>query len=479
MAPIRTRIKNPSDDTSRSCRVRRKIANKRSEVESFQHEALDLQRNVIHAFRISTERGIIRLALEHVEASSEHTAVSYMWGNASPCRNILINGKTLTVRQNLYDFLHEMRRRGRQDWFWVDAICIDQSDTREKNHQVRQMGDIYSKAKEVCLWLGADDAEKDEFLHFLACEFAPQDGKKFCYNAKAIQKKLHEMSSENPTAENVVRQILNDRYWTRGWVIQEVLLSRGKSVLMSGSASITWKAFSQLLLEARRLKISHLVQGTRAYRFCDPAISLDSGQTRLLGIDSIMLRPRYSLESQISRFGSAACSDIRDRVYALHMLASHEDIILVDYSLSAPDIYAKLVQKQKLVSFSQVARFETLLRETLDLHQYQAYTALSQLQTPEELAPWELEISLEKTWTRFDHIPYEFGTLTPLGGLIELRHKVDAHLKTCDCNHCRPMHVPWDRQLFLFSLECAQKDTRDSYYLVAVNGDPPPPDGSQ
>jgi hypothetical protein len=37
---------------------------------------------------------------------------------------------------------------------WVDALCINQEDTTERNHQVMQMGAIYEKAKRVVVWLG-------------------------------------------------------------------------------------------------------------------------------------------------------------------------------------------------------------------------------------------------------------------------------------------------------------------------------------
>jgi hypothetical protein len=33
--------------------------------------------------------------------------------------------------------------------FWIDALCIDQSDDKEKTEQVRRMGDVYAQAKRV------------------------------------------------------------------------------------------------------------------------------------------------------------------------------------------------------------------------------------------------------------------------------------------------------------------------------------------
>jgi hypothetical protein len=45
---------------------------------------------------------------------------------------------------------------------WVDSICIDQNTTSERNHQVKQMGDIYSQAATVLVWLGETDEKTSD-----------------------------------------------------------------------------------------------------------------------------------------------------------------------------------------------------------------------------------------------------------------------------------------------------------------------------
>jgi hypothetical protein len=37
---------------------------------------------------------------------------------------------------------------------WADAICINQTDTSEKNIQVRQMSNIYASADQVIIYVG-------------------------------------------------------------------------------------------------------------------------------------------------------------------------------------------------------------------------------------------------------------------------------------------------------------------------------------
>jgi hypothetical protein len=40
----------------------------------------------------------------------------------------------------------------------MDSICINQDDTNEKSVQVGTMGDIYARAEQVIVCIGADDA---------------------------------------------------------------------------------------------------------------------------------------------------------------------------------------------------------------------------------------------------------------------------------------------------------------------------------
>jgi hypothetical protein len=54
---------------------------------------------------------------------------------------------------------------------WVDAICIDQSNIEERNHQVKLMDLIYKNAKIVFMWLGEEADGSDLAMEILSlCE---------------------------------------------------------------------------------------------------------------------------------------------------------------------------------------------------------------------------------------------------------------------------------------------------------------------
>lgn len=72
---------------------------------------------------------------------------------------ILVNGEKFEVRRNLYDALSHFRECGRyasRVKLWTDAICINQNDILERALQVKRMKDIYSTAIQTTIWLGKD-----------------------------------------------------------------------------------------------------------------------------------------------------------------------------------------------------------------------------------------------------------------------------------------------------------------------------------
>jgi hypothetical protein len=84
-----------------------------------------------------------------------HT-LSYIWGASAPKHTILVNGLEFEVSSNLFEGPRRIRAHGFGDpfWIWVDAVCINQPHTAEKNLQVPIMGDIYANGTRNLMWLG-------------------------------------------------------------------------------------------------------------------------------------------------------------------------------------------------------------------------------------------------------------------------------------------------------------------------------------
>lgn len=83
----------------------------------------------------------------------EYEALSWCWGTAQPTSyiNIRKNGRIYSkkVQPDLVAALKALRHPQEDRYLWIDAICINQEDIGERNHQVEMMSIIYGQAKSV------------------------------------------------------------------------------------------------------------------------------------------------------------------------------------------------------------------------------------------------------------------------------------------------------------------------------------------
>jgi hypothetical protein len=97
----------------------------------------------------------------HVSIDSKdlppYTALSYVWGAREPNRyKISIHESILDITPNLHGALRTIEKLEdlSSQWFWTDAICIDQSDLEERAAQVKLMRDLYSRAHRTSRYWG-------------------------------------------------------------------------------------------------------------------------------------------------------------------------------------------------------------------------------------------------------------------------------------------------------------------------------------
>jgi hypothetical protein len=64
---------------------------------------------------------------------------------------------TIPTTRNLDSALRHLRYQAKERVMWIDALCIDQFSTHEKNRQVAAMGHIFSAADRVIIWLGPEE----------------------------------------------------------------------------------------------------------------------------------------------------------------------------------------------------------------------------------------------------------------------------------------------------------------------------------
>jgi hypothetical protein len=69
-----------------------------------------------------------------------------------------------------------MRAADNDRVIWVDALCINREDGKEKGIQVHKTNSIYARASRVIVWLGADKGGDADGAFGVLCTLANTEG---------------------------------------------------------------------------------------------------------------------------------------------------------------------------------------------------------------------------------------------------------------------------------------------------------------
>jgi hypothetical protein len=258
---------------------------------------------------ISCELGCFNLS-----SPPRYTALSYTWGTKSPKTTITLQGNSFEVGPNLAQFLlNQCRGPEASEYLWIDAICIDQSNAAEMNHQVPLMSQIYSRATRVIIWLGEGDEDCSAALHQTA------------------------LAATSYEAEPLIK-LIKHPYWSRLWVVQEIMFA-SNIVVRCGSTQVDWEDFTRLI----ELSESYLENGLSFFppgsstSMADVANSKASKIVRQKVLFSRnALNETVSLYSLMREFHDSKAERFHDKVFALSGLVTTATgtTINVDYNLS-------------------------------------------------------------------------------------------------------------------------------------------------
>lgn len=301
-----------------------------------------------------------------------HNSLSYEWGTVAADQLILVNDRPFFIRENLHSFLKALATSAyRENYFFADAICINQVDISERNAQVQRMGDLYAQAENVLVWLGHSTAESDFVFDVCIDSVASST---IVTTKLGEQKARIEALDFNAPDGQALDTVYQRSYWTRLWIIQELFLARN-IILFCGSKSTTWSVFRRLprwnkgeFVLGGFTGVDMVLGSTPAGRHAREILNeLDKRQQG---------RSTYEDKGIVDltlKFGLAQCFDVRDRVYGLLGLASasgkHEEDggleVVADYSESPMCLFVRLLR-----TMPRELRIETALKlfNILKLH---------------------------------------------------------------------------------------------------------------
>lgn len=292
----------------------------------FRYSPLDISIDSIRLL-VLDPGNLISGALYHTSFSElpSYSALSYLWGTSEETKPILINGVFLDVRMNLWHALSHLRHTGEKRVMWVDAICIDQNNENEKNHQIPLMAMTYGRALNVMVWLGDhDEIDRAVDLRAVASFASSQD--------------LSWLKQPQfRAAEAAIGNLVGVAYWRRAWIIQEIGAAMEIQVHV-GKQNMDWDQFMRLVELYQQLKPeSRSAQYIRGLDRLRNSRYLD-GEVQSLGDLLSTFRNCFSLVRH-------------DKIYAFLGLANDyftdgTAAITVNYSSSLPELYQNVIRYQ-------------------------------------------------------------------------------------------------------------------------------------
>lgn len=314
-----------------------------------------------------------------LEDEPSYEALSYTWGDVSTTTKIWINNVVKDVTLNLAGALANLRYPTSSRVLWVDAVCINQEDLQERNHQVRQMTHIYSKGNQTTVWLGGQKGTPNrrpgmEALQLLSrfgvVIFTQRLHEAYPYVAKQerppwITNQKEEFKSFAMTVQlikslrslqhlSVIEFLSKLPWWRRGWVLQEVVVAR-KVVVVFGTATCDWehlaavfKLLSQYKDENVDLLSASMTGGSVESTTESPAhkkldyqiVTMNDlremrAQQKQVTLCDVIYLQRHSL-----------CTVPVDKVYSILGLLSRQDrsSVLLDYQRKDVEIFRNVTQ---------------------------------------------------------------------------------------------------------------------------------------
>ena len=300
---------------------------------------------------------------DHIESSLRivslndrptYEALSYVVGDTSFKIPIACNGRSIDVTKNLQAALIHLRSATTERVLWVDQICINQNDIKERNQQVSMMGQIFHKPQRVVVWLGAADDETPKVWHLLGKLAAMQDIvdlekyhmdlmlKPRSFTGSAEVEHVHPWSSpflpqslsNLPTRDSpqwdALRRLLSCPWFQRVWTFQEGIVGPHCNVYQ-GLYMLPWTPLSDACKVISLLGLGRWIE--EAQRFVAwitiQAVRWRSQRRSTFHVILVQTRVRVA-------------TDPKDKIYAVRALVSETCAAMIDvsYQRALQDIYS-------------------------------------------------------------------------------------------------------------------------------------------
>ena len=192
----------------------------------------------------------------------KYKALSYTWGKVicesqvgdddsnedGTYHRVLVNKKSFELNENLFDAMVQFRTED-VGWIWIDAISLDRTNLDERSSQVLFMGEIYSQAEVIFIWLGSDAQDVETLLWaqdvlWRKCEEGI--GELCEVNVQLLQALDMDLKGWLDAWTSVENFFRRRRWYRRAWVFQEAVLARQLEI-RNGPTYLDWPRLSLIV----------------------------------------------------------------------------------------------------------------------------------------------------------------------------------------------------------------------------------------
>ncbi|KXT11517.1 hypothetical protein AC579_8514 [Pseudocercospora musae] len=298
-----------------------------------------------------------------------YDSLSHCWGPQDFLCPLLLRDGTFPITRSVHDALQRIRSKNRDQYLWIDAICINQEDDVEKSQQVSKMLAIFKKASHVVIWLGElgehTKLVEEYFLRAESSSGTIENVHARPDNAKA--RKLNQSTLCDQHASQLIGGIidlLHRDWYDRAWIKQEIWAAREptmicgnfrlpKDLLATGASS----KLEMLTLRASNIHRPRLQQIYTRVKYLQTSLVSASPQLLLRAEQSDIRNPLLQNEENFAldlinvlrRSVGSKCSDQRDYIYAFIGMSTApkaskssgrpDHPLRIDYSRSAGEVF--------------------------------------------------------------------------------------------------------------------------------------------
>ncbi|KAJ4250157.1 hypothetical protein NW762_011970 [Fusarium torreyae] len=291
--------------------------------------------------------------------------------------------RTFSIGRNLADALRHLRQESGSRIIWADALCINQNDPEERASQILRMGDIYTLAQRVIVWLGPEAANSNIAIDAIERLSAQIDFSTFDTDAKDntlnveygcdAWVKDRNMALPLTQAEwRAIADFLSRNWFKRLWVRQEITLANSNAIVMAGGRIVEWN---------RLVGATILIHSNEAL----PLVTIPDNIAFKRAITNVTsfrkIKAMRGFDSLIMATYQCKCSDDRDRVYGLLGIIdpSMAAKITPDYTKPAINSYSSLAlaaieyyQRLDILNLCESAREPTWVPDFANLKSHAA-----------------------------------------------------------------------------------------------------------